>query len=51
MYDRLDIVSVIIPAYNSEDTIALAVESVIKQTYKRTEIIVVDDGSNKNSKF
>ena len=39
-------ISVIIPMYNSRDTINNAIESVIKQTYKETiEIIVVNDGS------
>lgn len=39
------LVSVVIPAYNSEDTIGRAVESVLKQDYSSLEVIVVDDGS------
>ena len=38
-------ISVIIPTYNRADTILRTVESVIKQSYKPFEVIVVDDGS------
>lgn len=42
-------VSVIIPVYNVEKYLHRCVESVIKQTYKELEIILVDDGSKDNS--
>lgn len=38
-------VSVIIPAYNREKYVAEAVESALAQTYEDLEVIVVDDGS------
>jgi glycosyltransferase involved in cell wall biosynthesis len=42
-------VSVVIPYYNSKDTILRALYSVISQTFKDYEIILVDDGSIDNS--
>ncbi|HTB85366.1 MAG TPA: glycosyltransferase family A protein [Candidatus Sulfotelmatobacter sp.] len=39
------LVSILIPAYNAERFISATLESVLAQTWPRTEIIVVDDGS------
>lgn len=39
------LVSILIPAYNAEDTIADTLRSAIDQTWPRKEIFVVDDGS------
>ncbi len=38
-------ISVIIPAHNSGDQLANALESVFAQTFRRFEVVVVDDGS------
>ena len=41
-------ISVIIPVYNVEQYLNRCVESVVNQTYKNLEIILVDDGSPDN---
>jgi glycosyltransferase involved in cell wall biosynthesis len=44
--DVNELVSVIIPCFNSGRTLSAAIDSIRKQTYKCIEIIVVNDGSN-----
>ena len=39
------LVSVIIPAYNANGFLSDAINSILNQTYKNLEIIIVDDGS------
>jgi len=42
--------SVIIPTYNRADTVGRSIESVLNQSFHDFEIIVVDDGSEDNSR-
>ncbi|HVN64122.1 MAG TPA: glycosyltransferase family A protein [Candidatus Binataceae bacterium] len=39
-------VSIIIPAYNAEATIAATIESALKQSHRDLEVVCVDDGSS-----
>ena len=43
------LVSIVLPMYNAEKTIAECLDSIFGQTYTNMEIIVIDDGSTDNS--
>lgn len=45
-----ELISIIIPCYNDTQFIEQAVNSAINQTYLDIEVIVIDDGSNKETK-
>ena len=45
MYNKVPFISVIIPVYNTEKYLKRCLDSIINQTFKDIEIIIVDDCS------
>jgi hypothetical protein len=43
------LVSVVIPTYNSDETLEETIQSVLNQSYLNLEVLVIDDGSNDNT--
>lgn len=49
MVENQDLVSIILPVYNGEKYLSESIESVIHQSYKNWELLIVDDCSTDNS--
>ena len=47
--DEQPLVSIIVPSYNHARYITQCIESIMQQTYKNFELIVIDDGSKDNT--
>lgn len=47
--DKKPLVSIIMPAYNGNAFIAEAVESIVSQSYRNFELILIDDASTDNT--
>lgn len=43
------LVSIVMPAYNHEDFVANALDSVLRETYPNKEIVILNDGSKDNT--
>lgn len=50
MEEKLPLISIIMPAYNVEKFIERTIKSIIAQTYKHWELIIIDDGSTDGTK-
>lgn len=48
--ENCSLISIVIPCYNDAQYVEQAVESALNQTYTNIEVIVVDDGSNQETK-
>ena len=48
--ESTDRISVILPVFNAEDTVAKTVDSVLFQTYENIELIIIDDASTDGSR-
>ncbi len=49
MVKNKELVSVIMSTYNNNSTLSDSIESILNQTYKKIELLIVDDGSSDNS--
>ena len=49
MLEEHELISIVVPVYNVEKYLKRCIESLINQTYKNIEIILINDGSKDNS--
>ena len=47
--DTTSLVSVLMPVYNAESTLSVAIDSILNQTYSHIEFIIINDGSTDGS--
>lgn len=48
-YMKEDLISIVVPVYNCEEFLDRCIDSIVNQSYKNIEIILVNDGSKDNS--
>lgn len=46
---KLPLITIVIPVYNKEEYVNKTIESVVNQSYKQLELIIINDGSTDNS--
>ena len=44
-----NLISVLLPVFNAEKDINVAIQSILNQSYKDLELLIIDDGSTDNS--
>lgn len=44
-----DLISVIVPIYNTEEYLRICIESILNQSYKNIELLLINDGSSDSS--
>lgn len=47
--DQMPLISVIVPVYNTQKYLSKCIESLINQSYRHLQIVIIDDGSTDNS--
>ena len=47
--EETPLISIIVPCYNVEEYLEECVESLVRQTYAKTEILLIDDGATDNT--
>ena len=45
-----DLISIVIPVYNVKEYLTQCFQSIVLQTYRNLEILIIDDGSSDGSK-